>query len=249
MYKKLPKINFQKLLTLTIYLPKIIAAMILLTVFAGSGSAALPQTTYGEKAPIPEAQTPTVFGVEETPIYIDGILTSGLNKLTNSKTLWVRGPEIVWSDIEAIENNYDWSKMQPALNELDEILNLGYMPIVIVRGTPAWAQIQDSSTCGPITSTRFDEFGDFIQEVMDKLDDEGMYVQFWEIWNEPDIDPSLVPADSPFAGIFVELLMLIITCGDAVPGHQQVMPHDERDFRYFSAVCLCRGIFEFQMIR
>ena len=196
----MPKINFQKSLNIAGYGPKILVVIILLSLFVSSGSAALPNEPDSGNDENVETQYPTVFGAEETPIYINEVLTSGLTKLTNSKTQWVRGPEVIWSEIEAIENSYDWTKLDPALAELDEIINLGYTPIVIVRGTPTWAQIPNSSSCGPIHSSRFDDFGDFIQDVMQKFVDEELNVQIWEIWNEPDIDPSLVPADSQFGG-------------------------------------------------
>jgi len=179
---------------------KLVIVIVLLSLFIGTGSAAISYTPDGEDSNDVISSIQTIFGVEEMPIIYNGELTTELTSITNSKTKWVRGPAIVWSDIEAVENDYDWSKLQPAIDELDEIINLGYTPIVVVRGTPSWAQFPDSSTCGPIKADRFDDFGTFIQDAMDELSDKGIYVQFWEIWNEPDVDPSLVPEDSWYAG-------------------------------------------------
>ena len=188
--------------SLLYYAKRMIGIVIILVMFASVVRAAVPNTSEPDDG-IETATTQvvnTVFGAEETPIYVNGTLTSGLTKLVNTKSRWVRGPEIVWSDIEAVQGSYDWSKLQPALDELDEIINLNYTPIVIVRGTPSWAQIPNSSTCGPIKADKFDDFGNFIQDVMDKLDDEGKHVQYWEIWNEPDVSQDQVPADYAFQG-------------------------------------------------
>ena len=191
--------NFMQEKTKSSGLRFVILILLLMIVSSGASAVANPSEENVSPEAI-EVLDNSVFGVEETPIYADGILTSGLSDIVNSKTKWVRGPDIVWSDIEATHGTYDWEKMQPAIDELDEIVNSGYTPIVVVRGTPTWAQIPDSSSCGPINAANYDEFGEFIQEAMDILDAEGISVQYWEIWNEPDVDPSVVPPDSWYSG-------------------------------------------------
>lgn len=147
------------------------------------------------------AASNSIFGVEETRIYVNDQLESGLDQMINSTTKWVRGPEVVWSDIEAQKGIQDWTKMESALEELDLIINLGYTPIVIVRGTPTWAQITGGTSCGPIQTQYFDEFADFIVAAKNEIESQLDYeIQFWEIWNEPDIDGEYLPADAWWGG-------------------------------------------------
>jgi len=44
----------------------------------------------------------------------------------------------------------------------------------------------------------FDEFATFVRDVVTRYSVSPYNVKYWEIWNEPDIDPSLVPGDSGF---------------------------------------------------
>ncbi len=149
-----------------------------------------------------EATDNSLFGLEETRVYIDGVLENGLDQFNNTGTKWIRGPVIIWSEIESVQGTYDWDQMQGAVDELDQIFNLGYTPIVVVRGTPQWAEITGGSSCGPMKSGFYDDFADFIIAAIEEINDQlpGNYIQFWEIWNEPDIDPDEVEEDNWWGG-------------------------------------------------
>jgi hypothetical protein len=149
-----------------------------------------------------EATDNSIFGLEETRVYVNDVLENGLDQFNNTGTKWVRGPVIVWSEIESVQGTYDWDQMQGAVDELDQIFNLGYTPIVVVRGTPQWAEITGGSSCGPMRSGYYDNFANFIIAAIEEINDQlpGNYIQFWEIWNEPDIDPDEVEEDNWWGG-------------------------------------------------
>jgi hypothetical protein len=66
---------------------------------------------------------------------------------------------------------------------------------LIVHDTPAWAQRFSGISCGPIIDTEFDAFGEFMADLVARY--KGL-VDYYEIWNEPDVDSGLVPANSPY---------------------------------------------------
>jgi hypothetical protein len=71
-------------------------------------------------------------------------------------------------------------------------------PIVVVHGTPSWAQKVGGHSCGPIKADNLDEFATFMRQVVAQLSVPPYQVKYWELGNEEDVDPSLVPPDSGY---------------------------------------------------
>ncbi len=148
----------------------------------------------------------SVFGVEMTPVSIAG----GLSKMNSSYTRWVRGPEIIWKDVQPTDRNtYDWTKISSAVTEIKNAYNVNpgsTQVIVVVRGTPAWAQNNSPYSCGPVKQSEFSAFASFMFNLITVLESPTYsvnmaYVKHWEIWNEPDIAP-VGPSDpdQPWGG-------------------------------------------------
>ena len=131
----------------------------------------------------------SVFGVEANSFTV----ADGANYITQTQTSWVRGPVVNWNDIEATEGNYNWSNLGEALSEVQLAVANGIEPLVVVRGTPAWAQKYPGYTCGPIEESKFTAFGNFMAELATNSPLSTYQVKYWEIWNEPDRSWQQVP--------------------------------------------------------
>jgi hypothetical protein len=139
------------------------------------------------------ATPPNVFGVSMTHVTPAG----GLDLVTATASKWLRQPYIVWNLVEPTIGQRNWAAgVQEAqlLNAAQNNLKL----ILIVHQAPSWAQQIAGKPCGPILSSRFDEFAAFMRDAVARYSVPPYNVTYWELWNEPDIDFTLVSSDSPF---------------------------------------------------
>lgn len=161
---------------------------------AGIGvNQALPHTVYLPFVARDPVARSSIFGGEIVPYNVGPTIS----KIEEANVSWVRYNGILWSDVEATQGVRDWSKLGLAEAELRTLWARGTAPIVIVRGTPAWARkygdADRNKLCSPIRADAFDEFANFMGELASRYH----YVRHWEIWNEPDVDPILQGPDTP----------------------------------------------------
>jgi hypothetical protein len=96
---------------------------------------------------------------------------------------WTRFGELKWSQIESTPGVYNWnSQFESNLAALPS----GLTPIVIIHGTPGWAQLYAGSECGPIKADKFQNFANFVKAAVQRYSVPPYNVKYWEIWNEPD---------------------------------------------------------------
>jgi hypothetical protein len=69
---------------------------------------------------------------------------------------------------------------------------------MLVNFAPDWAQALPGHSCGPIQEKSLDEFAEFLGAVVERYGQAPYRVKYWELFNEPDIDPALVPPHSSF---------------------------------------------------
>ena len=134
----------------------------------------------------------TVFGIEMQSI----TSTAGLAQMAAAQTSWVRRNAVLWSDIESSQSTYDWDANKGLESELINAAQNGLQPILVVRSTPAWAQAVPGMFCGPIAQDSLAAFGAFMHALVARYSIPPYNVKYWEIWNEPDVDPSFFP-DNP----------------------------------------------------
>jgi len=143
----------------------------------------------------------SVFGVEANPLDATG----GLSLITQTQSAWVRGPDVFWNEIESTPGVYDWTAMTEATAEVQNAVTNGLEPIVVVTGTPAWAQKYPGYICGPIDSADFNAFANFMVQLITNSPITAYNVKYWELWNEPDLGWSQVPTPNyPWAGCWGE---------------------------------------------
>src|SRR5262249_32297346 len=136
----------------------------------------------------------TVFGVQMTGISN----ASGLALVSASKSSWVRsGARVSWSAVEPLEGGgYQWSQLAVLEQEWIRASNNGLTPFVMVRDTPAWAQSKLGYQCSAVRADKLAAFGNFMHALVARYSQAPYYLRYWEMGNEPDIDPALIPMDS-----------------------------------------------------
>lgn len=138
--------------------------------------------------------TDTVLGAE-----LSRNAAASTGQRTNEARLaWMRYNGIVWSEVEASRGNRDWSRLAGVEAELRMISEQGARPIVIVRGTPGWAQKVAGYSCGPIKPEALSDFASFMAELVSRYSRPPYNVKHWELGNEPEIPPHLAEPHSQY---------------------------------------------------
>lgn len=119
---------------------------------------------------------------------------------------WIRlNDRISWRRLQPSEGSpIDWSQLRGFEEELRLLRQMGIRPIVVVDDHPTWATLGRSgsdgqpSYCDAIREDKFQAFADFVAQLVRRYKVSEFNVRDWELGNEPDVDPSLVPSTSPF---------------------------------------------------
>jgi hypothetical protein len=140
------------------------------------------------------SRPPSIFGTQ-----LGAVSGPRLDALITTDSGWVRAAGVSWSAVQpAGPDDHNWSAL--ASNEAQWInaAQHNLKPIVIVSNTPTWAQAKPGYFCGPIKPQNLADFGNFMFDLVQRYSGAPYNVHYWEIWNEPDVDASLVPPNSAF---------------------------------------------------
>lgn len=111
---------------------------------------------------------------------------------------WMRLRRLYWRDVQPTEqSDYDWSALSGFEEELRLLAETGIQPVVIVHHSPDWATVHETS-CSAIRQDKFNAFAAFMAAAANRYKTSEFNVHHWELGNEPDVDPSLVPPDNVF---------------------------------------------------
>ncbi|MEO6061368.1 MAG: hypothetical protein ABIQ99_05460 [Thermoflexales bacterium] len=128
-----------------------------------------------------------VFGIESYTLQsyvLDLIKTSGAG--------WVRRNGLLWSSVEPNEGDRNWAAVSSIETDMINASQNKLKMIMIVRGTPYWAQKYPIPTpgpsCGPIAQAKFEAFARFMRDVVTRYSAPPYNVKYWELGNEPDVD-------------------------------------------------------------
>lgn len=135
------------------------------------------------------------FALETENLSSDFLLNMGGGLSSN----WLRVPAFAWNVIEPLQVSppvYHWD-MVDEITLLTAVYH-GFNIIAVVKFAPSWAQKIPGKSCGPISTNALDNFAQFMQALVARYGAPPYNIKYWEIGNEPDVDPSLVPGDSPF---------------------------------------------------
>ena len=95
----------------------------------------------------------------------------------------------------------DWSLLTNFEEELRAMKAAGLTPIVVIDDYPHWAvmNVRDDETlssCAPIKQENFLDFANFVRQIVTRYSSPEFDVHYWELGNEPDVDPDLVAVDN-----------------------------------------------------
>jgi hypothetical protein len=112
---------------------------------------------------------------------------------------WTRRNGLLWSDIQPNTNTeWNWQKASNLEAQLATTGQAGAQTILTIRSTPLWAGKISGNLCGPVKSTNLGDFANFLSTTVKRYSVAPYNVKYYEIGNEPDVDPSYVSGDSAF---------------------------------------------------
>jgi hypothetical protein len=134
------------------------------------------------------------FGVESNHSLVEG--STYLTKTIELNVGWTRlGPyRVSWGGLQPTEGSpIRWELLTTFENELRSLKSAGIKPVVVIQGFPDWAVVVPEAfvdgKCSPIDEQYFDEFADFMRQLVNRYKTPEFNVHDWEIGNEPDVDP------------------------------------------------------------
>ncbi|MQA73282.1 MAG: hypothetical protein GEU88_02835 [Solirubrobacterales bacterium] len=155
--------------------------------------------------PLPETACPDpAIGVHSTPTF-DGdaerraATVAAIHETLDAQVVRV---SLLWHQIEPVEGERDWRRLDSVV---EEIRAAGMEPLLVVLGSPSWANGVAESTPGhylhvPARGTALDawleRYSDFLADAVDRYKD---FVRRWEIWNEPNFAGFWRPRPDPVA--------------------------------------------------
>lgn len=146
--------------------------------------------------------TPTAFPSPSYPVM--GLELTGGNFVTKVPLAaeagagWIRYNGIRWDKLEPQEGVRDWTQAIDLEARSQAVAQAGMNLIAIVLQTPSWAQEIPGHSCGAISPEKLEAYGQFMYDLVSRYSQSPYNIHYWELGNEPDIDPADVPATSAY---------------------------------------------------
>jgi len=205
-------INKKALLQLMIIAIILVASLgvINLTSYAQSGQPETPDSLDIYKVFIPQLAQDypweSPFGIESTAPLL--ATNTFLQRAADLQLGMARmGNHISWRELQPVEGgDIAWGLLATFEEELRGMKENGIRPLVIIKDHPYWALDPekardtngDLTSCGPIADDKMDDFAAFVQEVVERYKTDEFNVHDWELGNEPDVDPTMVPRNGGY---------------------------------------------------
>jgi hypothetical protein len=130
-----------------------------------------------------------VFGIEARNYH---------NTISEANVHWLRLNGIRWSLVQPNgPGSFDWNEHTNIESNIVAASENGLETILILRGTPEWAQKYPGKFCGPIKEEHLSSFAAFANEVVKRYSQPPYNVRYFQIWNEPDA-PVGIDGNMPF---------------------------------------------------
>lgn len=175
-------------------MPRQVSIILFLIFIVGSLRFTNAQSSYQVYLPIlNQAARPSPFGFESHPPLLGQPEISAQAQRLGATRVRLHGAH--WNAVQPQENGpMRWEALATLDRGIAAAQELGLTPTVIIHGAPLWATVVPA-TCAAIREDRLDAFAVFLEELARRYRDR---VQYWELGNEPDVDPRLVASDAPF---------------------------------------------------
>ena len=122
------------------------------------------------------------------------------DRASELRASWVRLNILSWRDAQPTPTapiSFSAPSFQEFENAVSKANQLGLNVIAIVDDYPEWAT-GAVHRCSPIQDQHLSKYADFMRTLVARYSQAPFYVRYWELGNEPDVDPSLVLANSPY---------------------------------------------------
>lgn len=153
------------------------------------------QATPGTKVFLPLVSAPA----PASPFGFDLRWYIGANVLPYVRDLrprWARAGEVLWPDVEPVRGGgYRWQALAGIESNIKRLRALGIEPTLIIQRSPAWAQRVPGRLCSPPKPEAVADFARFTRALAARYAGQ---VNYWEVWNEPDVAPDQVVDDDGF---------------------------------------------------
>jgi hypothetical protein len=136
------------------------------------------------------------FGAQTAPGWIGNAMI--IDRAQNLGIQWVRLDMGGWSKVQPTRGApYNVTALATFERDLKGALDAKLTPLVALNNSPEWATINKPfpTSCGAIRTDRLDDFAAFMGWLAARYKGR---VDYWEIGNEPDADPRLLPPNHPF---------------------------------------------------
>ncbi|HEU4329321.1 MAG TPA: hypothetical protein VFS21_39650 [Roseiflexaceae bacterium] len=117
---------------------------------------------------------------------------SALDFAMSANPKWVRAGDALWSDVEPVRGGgYRWEALATLEANIRRIraANPNVEPTVVVQRSPAWAQSISGRLCSPPKREYVADFARFLEALSRRFSASDLRVNYYEIWNEPDVAP------------------------------------------------------------
>jgi len=121
---------------------------------------------------------------------------ASLDLVAQAGAYWIRRNSLLWSVVEPSEGDRNWGALASFEQELQAASQRGLQVVLVVSGTPQWAQKVPGSFCGPVADDKLLAFAHFMSDAVKRYSPAPYNIHYFEIWNEPDIAPNKVAPDS-----------------------------------------------------
>ncbi len=155
----------------------------------------------GASAPPPAPPAPPSGTGQASVVGVEILRGAGprvASKAAEANVHWVRMNGLLWNQVEAARGSRNWATMSALEADIQAVSAQGLTPVVVIHGTPGWAQKVAGASCGPISEAALGDFTSFVREAVARYSGPPYNVKYWEIGNEPDIDARLFNPDAAF---------------------------------------------------
>lgn len=110
---------------------------------------------------------------------------------------WLRANIVQWQLVQPEKNgSYNTAVLERLDKNIAFAKQNNITPIIVITRSPSWATT-NGRTCGPIRQENMSDFTKFMSWLVNRYKND---VNYWELWNEPDFAPGLIPIGSEVMG-------------------------------------------------
>lgn len=119
---------------------------------------------------------------------------AALQYAKDARAKWARAGDVVWAMIEPVRGGgYHWELLAEVEQNIRRLQAAGIEPTLVIGRSPAWAQRVPGRVCSPPKPEYIADFVRFAHAVAARY---AGSVNYWEIWNEPDVAPNQTVDDT-----------------------------------------------------